>query len=253
MAKPIIGISGSVLDIENGPFTGSRRAYVNEDYVKAVVKSGGVPVIIPMTADKEIIDIQLDGIDALLLSGGHDIDPSEYGEAPKPRLNETLPERDKFDILLVEGAVKRGIPVLGICRGHQVLNVALGGSLHQDLEYIEGCEEAHDQFESEDPESHAVRTKERSILRELLGETLKVNSFHHLAIKELAPGFRATAISSDGLIEGIEHSRHKFIVGVQWHPEALASSGDRRMERLFEEFVYSAKALSKQERYPIAI
>lgn len=253
MAKPIIGISGSVLEIENGPFVGSRRAYVNEDYVKAVAKSGGVPVIIPMTADSEIIEIQLDGIDALLLSGGHDIDPSEYGESRKPKLNETLPERDRFDIQLVEGAVKRGIPILGICRGHQVLNVALGGTLHQDLEYIAGCQENHDQFESENPENHTVTIKARSILNDFLGERIEVNSFHHLAIKDLAPGFRATALSSDGLIEGIEHMGHKFVVGVQWHPEALASRGDIGMERLFKEFISSAEIVSKQEKYSIAI
>lgn len=253
MAKPIIGISGSVLDIENGPFRGCRRAYVNEDYVKAVAKSGGVPVILPMTEDYEIIEIQLDGIDALLLSGGHDVDPSEYGESPKPKLNYTLPERDRFDRLLIEGAVKRGIPILGICRGHQILNVTLGGTLHQDLEYIEGCEEAHDQFENPDPELHTIRLEEKSILNDIFGDRLEVNSFHHLAVKDIAPGFKATAVSQDGLIEGIEHMGHKFMVGVQWHPEALASSGDRKMRKLFDELVSNAVANRGKEDYALAI
>lgn len=253
MAKPIIGISASILEIDNGPFTGSRRSYVNEAYVKAVAKSNGVPVIIPMTSSKEIIDLQLDGIDALLLSGGHDVDPSEYGELPEPKLNSTLPERDLFDKLLIEGAVKRGIPVLGICRGHQILNVTFGGSLYQDLDYIENCTKDHDQFCSSEPEHHKVFLSKKSILHDVLGDEIEVNSFHHLAVKDLAPGFIPTAISEDGVIEGIEHVDYPFVVGVQWHPEVLASSGEKRMEKLFCEFVSSARKNLEKKQYSFAV
>jgi putative glutamine amidotransferase len=253
MAKPIIGISASTLNIEQGPLVGDKRAFVNEAYIKAVAKSDGVPIIIPMTDSEEIIEMQLDGLDALLLSGGEDIDPSEYGESPKPKLNSTFPERDKFDRLLIKGAVKRGIPVLGICRGHQILNVAFGGSLYQDLDYIENCNKEHDQFDSLEPESHEIFLTKKSILNDILGDRIEVNSFHHLAIKDIAKGFVPTAFSEDGIIEGIEHKDYPFVVGVQWHPEILAISGEKKMEKLFSEFVISAKKQREKNQFSIAI
>lgn len=254
MAKPVIGISAGTLGIVEGPLKGGRRAYVNEDYVKVVAKSNGVPFIIPMTEDEEIIELQLDNIDALLLSGGDDVDPGEYGEAAQPKLKSTLPERDRFERLLIEGALKRGLPILGICRGHQILNVALGGTLYQDLEYIEHCETPHDQYENPEPEKHKVVLEKQSILHDLFGEEIEANSFHHLAIKEVAPKLRATAISSDGIVEGIEHVEHPFVIGIQWHPEVMVTAEqDKRMASLFREFILNAKKPRNRQRYLVAI
>lgn len=122
--KPIIGISSSVIVDDSGNFAGYKRAYVNKDYVDAVVRAGGVPLIIPFTTDKEVIISQVQVIDALILSGGHDVSPYNYGQEPNPKLGETFPERDTYDMLLLEESKKRNLPILGICRGSQIINVA---------------------------------------------------------------------------------------------------------------------------------
>lgn len=253
MKKPVIGISANVLDIEKGPFTGCRRSFVNEDYVKAVIEAGAIPVIIPMTDDIEVIEYQVHTLDGLLLTGGQDVHPREYGELPSDELEETSTERDNFDRTLVKAALERQIPILGICRGHQILNVVAGGSLYQDLGYIEHCSIAHNQFKSEIPEPHRIKTEKNSLLNSVLGDHISVNSFHHLAVKDLAPEFKATAISEDGVVEGIEHTSHPFIVGVQWHPEELSVKGDTRMKSLFKEMVHHSAEIKESRKYRIAI
>ena len=130
--KPIIGISGSILIAEGGVFTGYQRAYVNHAYVESVIKAGGIPFIIPFNTDKEVTKEQIKYVDGLILSGGHDIFPQLFGEEPKQHIGETFLDRDNFDILLLKTAVDQKKPVLGICRGHQVINVAFGGTMYQE-------------------------------------------------------------------------------------------------------------------------
>jgi len=224
--KPIIGISSSVIVDESGSFAGYKRAYVNKDYVDAVVRAGGVPLIIPFTTDKEVIISQAQLIDGLILSGGHDVSPYNYGQEPNQKLGETFPERDTYDMTLLEESKKRNIPIMGICRGFQLINVAAGGTLYQDLSLIPGNVLKH--FQGSKP---TLKT---------LGKETMVNSFHHQALDKVADEFRVVARASDGVVEAIEHKTYKFLVAVQWHPEMLAVECEKARE-LFVRFIEEAK------------
>ncbi|GBG97521.1 gamma-glutamyl-gamma-aminobutyrate hydrolase family protein [Lactococcus termiticola] len=227
MKKPIIGISGSIIIDEAGMFPGYRRSYVNEDYVKAVLKNGGIPVIIPMTEDEETIEAQIHQIDGLILSGGHDISTDRYNEEPRQKLGDTSSERDAFDFLLLEKAEEKNIPILGICRGCQVINIYHGGNLYQDLTYREG--ETFKHWQGHDPEkvTHSILVDEGSKVYQMIGsKEVRVNSFHHQLIKTVPDDFRVSARAKDGVVEAIEARGHRFLVGVQWHPEMLYKKDD---------------------------
>lgn len=243
MKKPIIGISGSITILEGGRFPGYRRTYVNEDYVKSVILAGGVPLLLPLTTDQNIVKHYCSIIDGLILSGGHDVSPLAYGEQPLQKLGQTLPERDVFDRLLIENALEIDIPVLGVCRGLQILNVALGGTLYQDLDYIPECNLKHDQYHDPTLPTHEVYIDRGTKLYEIMNDTcVKTNSFHHLAIKTLGEGLDVTARAADGVIEAIEHHERRFVIGVQWHPEMMSAT-DPKMRSLFESLI---QAVSKK-------
>lgn len=221
MNKPIIGISGSVIIDDGGIFPGYRRSYVNEDYVDSVVQNGGVPFIIPFNEDEEVIKSQMQQVNALILSGGHDVDPHNYGEEPEQKLGNIWPERDKFDMTLLKIAEERRIPVLGICRGAQVINVAHGGSLYQDLSYRKEKTLKHSQGQRPTLLTHTVETVAGTKIAELLGkEKLQTNSFHHQLLKKIAPDFKVSARCVDGVVEAIEND-DASVIAVQWHPEML--------------------------------
>ncbi|MGH4123175.1 MAG: gamma-glutamyl-gamma-aminobutyrate hydrolase family protein [Clostridium sp.] len=238
--KPIIGISGSLIIDQGGNFPGYERSYVNDDYVQSVANAGGTPFIIPMVYDENVLISQIEVIDALILSGGHDVNPLLYGEEPIQNLGGILPKRDTFDIKLVKIALEMNKPILGICRGEQILNVAGGGSLHQDLSYIDGCFIKHNQGSLPSVATHTVQILEGTKLHEILGDTVMTNSFHHLAIKEVAPGYKISAISKDGVIEAIEKEGGGFILGVQWHPEMMAKDHPV-MLKIFKKLIDKAK------------
>ncbi len=240
MKKPIIGISGSLIIDEGGMFPGYERAYVNNDYVQSVVRAGGIPYVIPLVYDDEVIKAQIEHIDGLIMSGGHDVNPMLYEEEPCKELGEILPKRDKFDMLLIKNALELKKPILGICRGEQILNVANGGSLYQDLKFIEGSYIKHNQGRLPYYPTHTITIKQDSKLYSILGEEVLVNSFHHLAVKTVAPGFKAVAHSKDGVIEAIEKNGDLFVVGVQWHPEMLSASYET-MQKLFTKLIEEAK------------
>ena len=236
--KPIIGISSSVIVDDSGSFAGYKRAYVNKDYVDAVIKAGGVPLIIPFTTDKEVIINQAQVIDGLIISGGHDVSPYNYGQEPSPLLGETFPERDTYEMLLLEESKKRNLPILGICRGSQIINVAGGGTLYQDLSLIPGNVLKHNQVSKPTLKTHKIQIEENSIISEIFGKETMVNSFHHQALDKVADDFKVVARASDGIVEAIQHKTYKFLVGVQWHPEMLAVECDEARElfkRLIEE------------------
>lgn len=237
MKKPVIGISGSITILENGRFPGYRRSYVNEDYVKSIQLAGGVPLLLPLTNDPEVINSYCEIIDGLVLSGGHDVSPLAYGEQPLKKVGHTLPERDIFDKLLIEGALEKDMPILGICRGLQIVNVALGGTLYQDLDYIPKCNIKHDQFHDPSLPTHEISIMAETKLYEIMGSNrVQTNSFHHLAIKDLGEGLKVTARADDGVIEAVEHDGHQFLLGVQWHPEMMAATNDKMLS-LFESLI----------------
>ena len=225
---------------DSGSFAGYKRAYVNKDYVDAVIKAGGVPLIIPFNTDKEVIISQVQVIDGLVLSGGHDVSPYNYGQEPSPLLGETFPERDDYEMLLLEEAKKRNLPILGICRGFQIINVAGGGTLHQDLSLIGKSVLKHNQVSKPTLKTHKIQIEENSIISEIFGKETMVNSFHHQALDKVADDFKVVARASDGVVEAIQHKTYKFLVGVQWHPEMLAVECDEAKE-LFKRLIEEAK------------
>lgn len=233
MAKPLIGITASQFLTTGGIMAGTKRQFVSDAYIQAVLCAGGVPVLLPIIAEQAAIAEQIAAVDGLLLSGGGDIQPQLFGEEPKRELGTVLPERDMHELELVKLALASGKPVLGICRGCQLLNVALGGSIDQHL--AEAAVQ-HDQQSPGDYAGHTVILENDSRLAGLWGDTVMTNSFHHQAIKVAAPGLWITARAKDGVIEAVEHEAAPFAVGVQWHPELMIYKNPA-MLALFTAFV----------------
>ena len=235
--RPLIGISTS--ELRSSPAMAERQAdpqrrelALGLKYLDAVAMAGGVPVILAPTAP-EALDALLDRLSAIVLSGGPDLDPSAYGAEPDPSLGPTEPELDRFELSLVQRADARRMPLLGICRGAQMLNVARGGTLVQDLP-------GHRQDEPGDVRTHGVQLLRRSTTAALLGATdLAVNSFHHQAIDRVGDGLRITGRADDGLVEVVEDPSRDMVVGVQWHAECLVE--DPVHLRLFRALVDAAR------------
>lgn len=235
MDRPLVGIIGNLLIDQGGMFPGYERAYVNNDYVQAVTMAGGIPFILPLISDYESIKRQIESMDALIISGGYDVNPLIYGEEPIQQQGFLCPERDEYDIKVIKIALELNKPILGICRGLQILNAALGGTLYQDTSVIEeGCIK-HQQSSRPDVASHTVNVIKGTRLYDMLGERVFTNSFHHQAIKKLAPGFKISARAKDGVIEAIE-KEDGFVIGIQWHPEMMAKK-DSKMLNLFKELI----------------
>lgn len=232
MKKPIIGITSSH-EKENG-LRNYHRTTVSIDYTKGVIEGGGIPIVIPTTGDIEIIKEQLNLIDGLILSGGPDINPIYYGEDFKEKIGVISPERDDNEIKILKEFLKTEKPILGICRGHQLLNVYFGGTLYQDLSYFEMEPLKHRQDLYPELEIHNVAIEKNSILENLYGESIRTNSFHHQAINKLGEGFKVIAKSSDGIVEAIEKIDHKFCLGIQWHPEMMVARGNKDMIKIFK-------------------
>ncbi|KMT61476.1 gamma-glutamyl-gamma-aminobutyrate hydrolase family protein [Paenilisteria newyorkensis] len=242
----IIGISGTRRSMEFPQNIFEDRATVNDTYVKAVAKAGGAPIILPVTETgyaKEIVA----HIDGLILTGGDDISPFLYGEEPLARLSGTLPDRDLYEMELLKETLAQNKPVLAICRGVQLMNVAFGGSLYQDISYAPGIERQHLQHTDPAFPIHSVTTKENSELRAIFGEKTMVNSLHHQVIRNVAAEFHATAWASDGVIEALEREGDLFVVGVQWHPEIMVKQDDE-MCALFETFIQKVESNNKYSK-----
>lgn len=217
---------------------------IAETYIQSVLKAGGAPVLIPVMTDIGALTAVVSELDGLLMSGGGDLNPLFIGEEPIPQLDEGDSFRDEYDLMLVRLAMNRQIPLLGICRGHQLVNLAFGGTLFQDIyAQREGRQLKHSQKFPREYPSHTVFLKEGShFLRDIFGDagTLVVNSFHHQAVNEVAPEFVAAANAADGVNEAIGHAE-KQLYGVQWHPEAMTSDSNGQMMKLFRYFVARAR------------
>ncbi len=238
--KPIIGIAGNVITFQGDHFENFWRCSVSEDYVKSVLKAGGVPYIMPIVDDEEVIEIQLDHVDGMIITGGdNDIQPSLYGQEEKEKTESPHPERDFFDFRLERLAKKMKKPSLFICRGHQVAAVSNGGSLYQDVSYAPGITLKHHHHPRPDYPAHKVDIDPKSLLFDVLGkETFMVNSFHHQLVKDVPEGFKVCAVAPDGCIEAIEPEKQEsFYLSIQWHPEMMAARGDEEMIKIFERLI----------------
>jgi len=257
--KPIIGITVNYsYDDELGireKIGGRLQEWqlVANDYIKAVEMGGGIPILIPLYGSIDTALEMIKRIDGLILSGGNDIDPQHYGEVFKDVIGDIIPERDDQDLALArEAVINTNIPVLGICRGHQLLNVAFGGTLHQDL----AADNLPNHFFVASPKHHAIHDvviTENSRFKDVIGKgVLKVNSFHHQAIKDVSDKFAAVAFSNEGIIEAIEIKEDRFVMGMQWHPEMMA---DRHTDQLkiFKCFVEACKGKKTEQLVEVSV
>lgn len=229
--KPIIGVSHS--NTMKGTCT------------RSIELAGGIPFIIPESSDLELINSTLDLLDGLMMSGGEDIAPGYYGEETDPKCGKPNARRDAYELILLKKAIDRNIPVFGVCRGHQMINVAMGGTLVQDLPSQKPSEIDHYGREN----GHEVTIDKESELYKILGcDRVEVNSYHHQAVKSVAPGLKVTAYSPDGVPEALEAYPGKSILSVQWHPEKRAPEGDALSMKFFTWFVERAATYARAKQ-----
>jgi putative glutamine amidotransferase len=244
--KALIGVTGYYMNKNEAAKLGVYGAFDRDfgvasyDYTRSVERAGGIPVVLPVT-ETILLDPLLDRLDGLLLTGGTDISPLYYGERPSSSLGQTEEERDAYELELAKRALARDLPIFGICRGLQLLNVAMGGSLHQDLHQSLGQDvfHAHIQFRKWQA-THEIALEMGSRLHRIAGrDRIAVNSLHHQAIYRLGDGLLVTARADDGVVEAVEATSHTAVFAVQWHPEMMAER-DKTQQLLFDHFVNCA-------------
>ncbi len=224
-SRPLVGLTVSYDDRRQGLHA------LRQEYVRALDSAGALPVLLAPLLSPTDVPALLDRLDGLVLSGGGDVDPALYGQPPHPRLGRVIRERDEFELQLCREALARDLPLLAICRGHQVLNVATGGTLIQDIPSLVARGGDHDPRCERWERAHAVSVEPGSRLHAILGtEQLDVNSFHHQAVETLGAGLQVSARApEDGIIEGVELPGRRFVVGVQWHPESFWDRDPRQL------------------------
>ena len=233
--KPLIGVT-PLFDIKKDSL------WMLPDYMDSITLAGGLPVMLPLTDDPELLAQCADEVDGVLFTGGHDVHPSMYGQKKSIVCGETCGMRDRMETELFRLIREKDKPLFGICRGLQLINVLFGGTLYQDLtRQYRSSDIGHRMEPPYDRTVHAVTTAEDSLLRRLAGEEIQVNSSHHQAVMELGEGLRATGWATDGLVEAIEIPEARFALAVQWHPERLAAARPEALA-LFEAFVNACKA-----------
>jgi putative glutamine amidotransferase len=233
-SQPLIGITSGLTRNK----AGSPVCQVGQAYVTAVQRAGGIPVMIPIGIDQDRLDALLPRLDGLLFTGGGDIDPQRFNDQPHKEVYDISPERDQLEFALVEKATVANLPLLAVCRGIQVLNVAFGGTLHTHIQDQLPGAMKHD-WSSDHPRdtlTHPVSLTCGCILHNIfVADNIQVNSLHHQGIARVGDGLRATAFAPDGLVEGVEVEGTEFVIGVQWHPECLPN--DPGMQSLFRAFI----------------
>lgn len=235
--KPIIGITASM------ELSGTEYKAHN-DYVETVIRMGGIPVILPYLTDAIDVEEMVKKIDGLYATGGYDIDPTLFNEEPHPDLGTIIPERDKFEVILIKEMLKVKKPILAVCRGCQILNIVVGGDMYQDIyTQIDHPLIQHQQKAPSGHGSHFVDVEKKSLLYRLTGkERFKVNSRHHQANRDVTEPLLISGRSSDGVIEAIESKEHAFVLGLQWHPEnMLIEQDDETSIKIFTGFIDACK------------
>jgi len=236
---PVVGLTTYLNQAQMGVWD-VRASFLPEIYYQGVTAAGGVAVLLPpQPVDADIAERVLDGLDGLLITGGKDVDPATYGQQPHPATDEPGQDRDAWEFALLNGALKRDLPVLGICRGAQVLNVALGGTLHQHLPDVIG----HSRHRAGNAVFNTlpVRTVPGTRLAALVGESVDARCYHHQAIAELGEGLVVSGWDVDGVIEALELPGDDFVLAVQWHPEETLDD-----LRLFSAIVEAARSYAKE-------
>lgn len=233
--RPLIGVSGSH-NVEE------RSLFIRENYMQSVLRAGGLPVLLPHTEDEEIVSALLSRLDGLLLAGGGDVDPARYGEAVLPECGAPDPQRDAFELLAVRMALTRGMPIFGICRGIQMLTVAMGGTLWQDIEtQLSVPRGVHEQESPYDAPTHEVTFETVGLFSRVTGENrVFTNSMHHQAVKDPGPELIVEGRSADGVIEAVVGKLSDAVFAVQYHPEYL-SHCDAHAARLFSHLTQKAR------------
>ena len=220
--------------------------FLYTSYIEVLERAGLAPVLVTPAHGAAAIDAIVGACAGVVLTGGEDVDPARYGETPSPALGAVMRERDEMEWRVLDAALPRRLPVLGICRGMQLLNAYFGGTLYQDLNTERPGAVVHQQAEPWGRGTHHVALEETSLLRRVIGaDRVFINSYHHQGVDGLAPSLRASAVAEDGLIEGIEAPDHPWLVGVQWHPERHeASAPDTDPDRrIFEHFQRAVAAV----------
>ena len=250
--KPIIGITAE-RESASPDQPGFKFQGMHTAYIEAIRETGGLPILIPLTLTQADVDELQSRLDGVLIPGGGDIDPAAYQAVPHPETKYVDPDRDRLELNMIRQAVEKRRPLFGICRGLQAFNVALGGTLYQDLpsEHPSAITHAYPWREfPPDRIAHSVKIEEESLLARCIveglalsvaeGPMVEVNSSHHQAVKALAPGLEITARAPDGVVEALELPTHPFALAVQWHPEHLLKQPE--MRQLFERFIAAAQS-----------
>jgi putative glutamine amidotransferase len=239
--KPRIALPADTFTEATNVINERNAEFAPDPAIQAVTKSGGLPIILP-AIDPEDAASYIDLFDGLLLLGGFDVDPTFYNEEPHYELGETFRKRDLFEIALLKAAIKAGKAVMGICRGMQVVDVALGGTLYQDLSEDPDAKLKHNQKAPGNLPTHHVNVADSSLLSSLIGKRCYVNSRHHQAIHTVAPGLNIVAKSDDNVVEAVESKDSNQIVAVQWHPENMYKH-NKEAQALFLNFISRSSAV----------
>ncbi|OIJ22069.1 gamma-glutamyl-gamma-aminobutyrate hydrolase [Anaerobacillus alkalidiazotrophicus] len=236
--KPIIGITSSIENHNNIPCV-----QLHEKYIRSVLHGGGIPIVIPI-GPQELVEVYISMCDGIILSSGEDVDPQFFNENPILQLQKTNSKRDKFEIELIKKALNEKKPILAICRGITILNVALGGSVIQDIATVNPKAIKHFQLAERSEPTHDLHLDNNSWLYQIFKTSkIRVNSMHHQAIDVLASSLKKVATSPDGFIEAVEGvDESHFVLGVQWHPEEMATV-DPNMVQLFKDFISKCRSI----------
>lgn len=237
-----------VVGISTGFNESAASMSLNDTYTESIRKAGGIPVMLPLVKDSLFCERLLSNIDALILSGGEDVDPLRYGRDTIPECGYINGPRDTSDLMLGRCAIRHGIPILAICRGEQVMNVALGGTLIQDIPTEVDNHIAHSQSLPRTEPTHTIFMEGESVLKTILEgvDSIGVNSFHHQSVDDIAPGLTVTARASDGVVEAYEGFPRYDIIGVQFHPEGFAKNNDKTFLAVFSNLIERAKKANRK-------